>query len=62
MAWARALVFLDVSRYLKNNFLHNLGVPIFPEPSQMDLPKNHFLKVKFNNIDLSQLGSCAVLA
>ena len=27
----------------------------------MDLPKNYFLKAKFNNIDFSQLGSCAVL-
>ena len=42
--------------------MRSLGGTNPPEPPQMDLPKNHFLKAKFNNIDFSQLGSGAVLA
>ena len=55
-AWARMLVFLDVSRYLKDTFLHGLGVPT---------PKWTIPKIPFWNlilpIDFSQLGSYAEL-
>ena len=51
------LDFFDISKYLKDNFLHDLGIPT---------PKWTFPKITFWNlnltIDFSQLGSYAELA
>ena len=44
-ARARALFFFDICKYLKDDFLHGLGVPT----PNMNLPKNPVLKAKFNN-------------
>ena len=55
-AWARALVFFFINRYLKHNALHGLGVPT----PNMKLPKNHFWKLNLP-IDFSQLDLYAEL-
>ena len=55
--WARALVFFDISRYLKDNFFHGLGVPT----PKWTSPKIPFWKLNLP-IDFSQLGSYAELA
>ena len=56
-AWARALVFLVDSKYLKDTFLHGLGVPT----PKWTFPKLPFWKLNLP-IDFSQLGSYAELA
>ena len=56
-AWAEALVFSDINRYLKDNGLHGLGVPT----PKWTSPKITFWKLNWT-IDFSQLGSYAELA
>ena len=56
-AWAEALIFSDITRNLKDNGLHGLGVPTPNEPLQ----KSRFWKLNWT-IDFSQLGSYAELA
>ena len=55
-AWARALVLLDISKYLKDNFYIVWGC----QPPNKPLQKN-FWKLNLT-IDFSQLGSFAELA